>query len=162
MFARGERGPVDVYRLVMDVLALARSELATHQIVVRNYVREELPKVMGARVQLQQVVLNLVVNAIEAMHSVSGRERCLSISSTLDEEANLTIGIADTGIGMDPTHGDRIFDPFFTTKHHGMGLGLSICRTIIEGHGGKLLLSPRTPFGTMCQFILPTIAPVDN
>ena len=164
MFARGsaESGPVDVYRLVMDVLALARSELATHQIVVRNYVREELPKVMGARVQLQQVVLNLVVNAIEAMHSVSGRERCLSISSTLDEEANLTIGIADTGIGMDPTHGDRIFDPFFTTKHHGMGLGLSICRTIIEGHGGKLLLSPRTPFGTVCQFILPTIAPVDN
>jgi PAS domain S-box-containing protein len=157
-----ERGPVDVYRLVTEVLALAGSELATHLIVVQNNVREGLPNVMGARVQLQQVILNLVINAIEAMQAVSGRERCLSLSSTLDEEANLTITIADTGIGMDPTHVDRIFDPFFTTKRHGMGLGLSICRTIIEGHGGKLLLSPRTPFGTMCQFTLPTIAPVDN
>jgi PAS domain S-box-containing protein len=164
MFGRdsAERGPVDVCQLVREVLALARSELATHQIVVQNNVREELPKVMAARVQLQQVILNLIINAIEAMHSVSGRERCLSISSSLDEEANLTVTIADTGIGMDPAHVDRIFDPFFTTKLHGMGLGLSICRTIIEGHGGKLLLSRRTPFGTMCHFTLPTTAPVGS
>jgi PAS domain S-box-containing protein len=164
MFGRdsAERSPVDVCQLVMEVLALARSELATHQIMVQNNVREELPKVMGARVQLQQVILNLVINAIEAMHSVSGRERRLSISSTLDAEANLTVTIADTGIGMDPTHADRIFDPFFTTKLHGMGLGLSICRTIIERHGGKLLLSPRTPFGAICKFTLPTIALVGS
>jgi len=164
MFGRDstERVPVDVCQLVMEVLALARSELATHQIVLQNSVREDLPRVMGARVQLQQVILNLVINAIEAMHSISGRERCLSISSTLDNESNLTITIADTGMGMEPTHRDRIFDPFFTTKLHGMGLGLSICRTIIEGHGGKLLLSPRSPFGTLCQFTLPTIAPVGS
>jgi PAS domain S-box-containing protein len=159
MFGRdsAEKGPVEVSQLVKEVLALSRSELAAHQIVVQNNVREELPKVMAARVQLQQVILNLVINAIEAMHSVNGRERCLSIASTLDE-ANLTITVTDTGIGMDPAHAGRIFDPFFTTKVHGMGLGLSICRTIIEGHGGKLLLSPRTPFGTSCQFTLPTIA----
>lgn len=158
MFGRdtAERGPVDVSQLVREVLGVARGELAAHQIVVQNNVHEVLPKVMAVRVQLQQVILNLVINAIEAMHSVSGRERSLSITSIFDEEANLTITVADTGIGIDPTHVDRIFEPFFTTKVRGMGLGLSICRSIIEGHGGKLLLSPQTPFGTLSQFTVPT------
>jgi len=121
-------------------------------------IREGLPEVLAARVQLQQVILNLILNAIEAMSSVTGRERCLTIASSLDQPASLTIAVEDTGIGIDPAHFDRIFDPFFTTKAHGMGLGLSICRSIIEAHGGKLLASPRNPFGSSFYLSLPISA----
>src|SRR6516165_328372 len=103
---------------------------------------------MASRVQLQQVILNLIMNAVEAMSSVTGRERRLTIRSCLDQPATLTITVEDTGTGIEPAHFDRIFDPFFTTKAHGMGLGLSICRSIIEAHGGKLVASPGNPFGT--------------
>jgi signal transduction histidine kinase len=114
--------------------------------------------VLAARVQLQQVILNLILNAIEAMSSVTGRERCLTIASSLDQPASLTIAVEDTGTGIDPAHFDRIFDPFFTTKAQGMGLGLSICRSIIEAHGGNLLASPRNPFGSSFYLSLPISA----
>ena len=130
----------------------------SHQIVLRNEMPDELPNVMAAPVQLQQVILNLIMNAIEAMSSVTGRERRLRITSTLDHPASVTIIVEDTGTGIDPAHRDRIFDPFFTTKPHGMGLGLSICRSIIEAHGGKLLASPRDPFGTSFFLSLPISA----
>jgi signal transduction histidine kinase len=110
---------------------------------------------MATRVQLQQVILNLVMNAIEAMSSVTGRERCLTIASSLDSQASLTITVEDTGMGIDPVHRDRIFDPFFTTKSHGMGLGLSICRSIVEAHGGALRVSSGHPFGTVFHLTLP-------
>jgi PAS domain S-box-containing protein len=153
-----ERELVDVRLLVGNVLALARSELDSHQVVLRNEMREGLPKVMAARVQLQQVMLNLIMNAIEAMSSVPGRERRLTIGSHLDQTATLTITVEDTGIGIDSAHFNRIFDPFFTTKTHGMGLGLSICRSIIEAHGGKLRASPRNPFGSCFYLSLPISA----
>jgi PAS domain S-box-containing protein len=156
--ASAERELVDVRLLVNSVLALARSELDSHQIVLDNKIREGLPKVMVVRVQLQQVMLNLIMNAIEAMSSVTGRERRLTIGSELDQTATLTITVEDTGTGIDTAHVDRIFDPFFTTKAHGMGLGLSICRTLIEAHGGKLLASPRNPFGSSFYLSLPTSA----
>jgi signal transduction histidine kinase len=111
--------------------------------------------VMATRVQLQQVILNLVMNAVEAMSSVTGRERCLTIASSLDPLASVTMTVADTGTGIDPAHLDRIFDPFFTTKSHGMGLGLSICRSIIEAHGGALRVSSASPFGTVFHLTLP-------
>jgi signal transduction histidine kinase len=114
-----------------------------------------LPQVMATRVQLQQVMLNLIINAVEAMSSVTGRERCLTIASSLDPHSSVTVTVADTGTGIDPAHLDRIFDPFFTTKSHGMGLGLSICRSIIEGHGGALRVAPASPFGTVFQLTLP-------
>jgi C4-dicarboxylate-specific signal transduction histidine kinase len=139
-----ERDPLDIRLLVSNVLALARGELVSHQIVLRNEMGECPPQVIAARVQLQQVILNLIMNAIEAMSSVTGRERRLTIGSRLDQPETLTITVADTGIGIDPGHIDRIFDPFFTTKAHGMGLGLSICRSIIEAHGGKLRASRET------------------
>ena len=110
---------------------------------------------MASRVQLHQVILNLIMNAVEAMSSVTGRERRLTIRSCLDQPATLTITVEDTGTGIEPAHFDRIFDPFFTTKAHGMGLGLSICRSIIEAHGGKLLASPQNPFGTSFYLSLP-------
>ena len=153
-----ERNLVDIRLLVSNVLALARGELDSHQIVLRNEMREGLPEVMAARVQLQQVILNLIMNAIEAMSSVTGRERRLTVGSCLDQPATLTITVEDTGIGINAAHFDRIFDPFFTTKSHGMGLGLSICRSIIEAHGGKLLASPRNPFGTSFYLSLPITA----
>ena len=149
---------VDVRLLVSNVLTLARGELGSHQIVLRNEMAEGLPEVMASRVQLQQVILNLIMNAVEAMSSVTRRERRLTIGTCLDKPATLTITVEDTGIGIEPAHFDRIFDPFFTTKAHGMGLGLSICRSIIETHGGKLLASRRSPFGTSFYLSLPISA----
>ena len=155
---------VDIRLLVADVLALAQSELENHQILLRNDIPEWLPKVMAARVQLQQVILNLIMNAAEAMSSVTERDRCLTISCGLnnpcstDGAASITITIEDTGIGIDPDHLDRIFDPFFTTKSHGMGLGLAISRSIVEAHGGRLRVSRRSSFGTVFHLTLPVIA----
>src|SRR4029077_6184329 len=160
MFGKASVEPdlVDVRPLVSNVLALAHSELGSHQIVLREEMREGLPEVIASRVQLQQVILNLIMNAIEAMSAVTGRERRLTIGARLDQPATLTITVEDTGIGIEPTHFDRLFDPFFTTKAHGMGLGLSICRSIIEAHGGKLLAAPRNPFGTSFYLSLPISA----
>ena len=153
----GEASPVDIRLLVGEVLQLAQRELETHRILLHNNMRDGLPEVMGERVQLHQVFLNLIMNAIEAMSSVNGGERRLTIASTLDKHANVRVTVEDTGGGIAPAHFERIFDPFFTTKSHGMGLGLSICRSIIEAHGGRLWASPRTPCGTVFQLNLPSI-----
>jgi PAS domain S-box-containing protein len=149
---------VDIRSLVTEVLTLAQGELETHRIVLQNDMSDAVPKVMAAPVQLQQVILNLIINAIEAMSSVTGRERRLTIASSVEAKASVTIMVEDTGVGIDPAHLDRIFEPFFTTKRQGMGLGLSICRTIIEAHGGKLSVSPQSPFGTSFQLTLPIAA----
>jgi PAS domain S-box-containing protein len=151
----GEASPVDVRLLVSEVLALAQGEMETHHVVLRDDVGEGLPPVMATRVQLQQVILNLVINAIEAMSAVTGRERCLTIATSLDPPGSVTITVADTGTGIDPAYRNRIFDPFFTTKDHGMGLGLAICRSIIEAHGGTLRVSSRDPVGTVFHLTLP-------
>jgi C4-dicarboxylate-specific signal transduction histidine kinase len=116
-----------------------------------------LPAVMAERVQLQQVLLNLIMNAIEAMSSVTGRERHLRISSGLDEQANVRITVEDTGSGIAPALLDRIFDPFFTTKSKGMGLGLFICRSIVEAYGGRLWATPRSPNGAAFHLSLPGV-----
>jgi signal transduction histidine kinase len=151
---------VDIRMLVADVLALAQSELEKHLILLRNNILEYVPNITVVVVQLQQVILNLVMNATEAMSSVTERDRCLTISSgpdpsSTDGEGSVTITIEDTGCGIDPDHLDRIFDPFFTTKTHGMGLGLAISRSIVEAHGGRLWASQRSPFGTVFHLTLP-------
>jgi C4-dicarboxylate-specific signal transduction histidine kinase len=151
----GKTSAVDLRQLVSEVLALTQGELESHQILLRNDMGDGLPQVMAARVQLQQVILNLIMNAIEAMTAVTGRERCLTIASSLDPPASVTMTVADTGTGIDPAYRDRIFDPFFTTKAHGMGLGLSICRSIVEAHGGALRVTPADPFGTVFHLTLP-------
>jgi PAS domain S-box-containing protein len=151
---------VNVGLLVSGVLAVAQGELETHRIVLHNDISDELPQVMAATVQLQQVILNLIMNAIEAMISVRGRERRLTIASSVEPQQSVTITVSDAGVGIDPAHIDRIFEPFFTTKRHGMGLGLSICRSIIEAHGGKLLVSRQRPFGTSFHLSLPIAAAV--
>ncbi|HEY2137937.1 MAG TPA: PAS domain S-box protein [Xanthobacteraceae bacterium] len=148
--------PVDVPLLVREVIALVRGELEVHQIVLRNDTHDRLPEVMAERVQLQQVVLNLVMNAIEAMSSQTTRERHLTITSRVGENADVSIMVEDTGSGIDPAHLERIFDPFFTTKSNGMGLGLSICRSIVEAHGGRLWATPRRSCGTVFHLTLPS------
>ena len=108
-----------------------------------------LPRVMAERVQLQQVLLNLVTNAIEAMSAIADRERVLAIRSRVCEPGHVLITVEDSGTGIDPSQIDRIFDAFFTTKAQGMGMGLSICRSIVESHGGQLWASARSPHGSM-------------
>jgi PAS domain S-box-containing protein len=160
MFGRdsADTSLVNVRLLVTEVLAVAQGELETHGIALHDRMSDELPEVMAAPVQLQQVILNLIMNAIEAMTSITGRERRLTIASSVEAFRSVTIAVSDSGVGIDPAHIDRIFEPFFTTKRHGMGLGLSICRSIIEGHGGKLLVSPLKPFGTCFHLTLPIAA----
>ena len=157
MFGKGssKSGVVDLRQLVDEVLALSQGELATRQITLRNNMNGELPAVVAERVPIQQVVLNLVMNAIEAMSSEVGQERCLTIGSSFDHQASVTITVEDTGSGIDPAHLQRIFDPFFTTKPKGMGLGLSISRSIVESHAGRLEVVPRSPVGTAFYLTLP-------
>jgi PAS domain S-box-containing protein len=164
MFGKGvgETSRVDIRLLVGEVLELAKGELETHRILLRNDMHDGLPAVVAERVQLQQVLLNLIMNAIEAMSSVTGRERRLRIASGLDERANVRITVEDTGSGIAPVHLNRIFDPFFTTKSNGMGLGLSICRSIIEAHGGRLWASPQSPSGAVFQLSLPSTETEDR
>jgi signal transduction histidine kinase len=158
MFGKESRDkhPVDVGVIVGEVLALLQGELAARRISLRNEMRGRGPQVMGDRVQLQQVLLNLITNAVDAMSSEAKRPRQLTIAAGVDDEAGVNITVADTGSGIDPAHLDRIFDPFFTTKSNGMGMGLAICRSIIEAHGGKLWASPRSPCGTVFHLALPS------
>ena len=158
MFGREspEPTPVDVNVLVAEVLALAQGELENHRVSLVSDMRDGLPQVMAERMQLQQVLLNLIMNAVEAMSAVTGRERQLTVSSGLDDERFVRITVEDTGSGIDPAYFDRIFDAFFTTKTNGMGMGLSICRSVVEAHGGKLWASPRAPLGTTFYLTLPS------
>jgi PAS domain S-box-containing protein len=144
-----EMSPVIVNDLVGEVLALVHEELESRQISLQNEMLDGLPRVMAERVQLQQVLLNLVTNAVEAMSSITDRERILAVQSSVCEPDHVLITIEDSGTGIDPNQMDRIFDAFFTTKAHGMGMGLSICRSIIESHGGRLWATARSPHGSM-------------
>jgi signal transduction histidine kinase len=115
-----------------------------------------LPPVLGDRVQLQQVLINLVVNAIQAMASVTDRPRELLLRSREDEAGQALVAVQDSGIGIDPENESRLFDTFFTTKPDGVGMGLSICRSIVEAHGGKVSASRNPGPGTTFQFTLPS------
>jgi len=149
-----ELGKFDINEAVREVLTLTGSELKRHGILLRTDLPAAGPPVVGDRVQLQQVVLNLVLNAIEAMKPIREHHRELSVSSTPGEPGTIVVAIEDTGTGLAPEIAQRIFDPFFTTKPDGLGMGLSICRSIIEAHGGRLWASPREPQGTAVRFTL--------
>ncbi len=151
-----ERLLLSVNDLVREVLTLIHGDLERRQIILRSEFHDALPKITGERVPLQQVLLNLIMNAADAMSAVTGRERLLTIQAAPNEHTSVRVTVEDTGCGIDQAHVDRIFDPFFTTKSHGMGLGLSICRSIIEAHGGRLWALPRSPFGTAFHLTLPS------
>ncbi|MEA2855598.1 MAG: hypothetical protein QOE02_5695 [Rhodospirillaceae bacterium] len=153
-----ERGPVDVNLAIAEVLALTRDELHRHRISVMTELHSNLPVIMADRVQLQQVVLNLVMNGIDAMRAVTDRPRNLTVRSQLSDQGNIVVNVADSGVGLDPRNRDRIFDSFFTTKPEGMGMGLAISNTIIQAHHGQLWAESGTPFGAVFGFTLPLAA----
>jgi signal transduction histidine kinase len=151
----GTRVPVDLNDLVEEVLVFVRGEIEDNKITVKTQLDETLPKVFADHVQLQQVVLNLVLNAIDAMASVTDRERLLKLRLEQAGDSTVMLTVADAGTGIAADIRDRIFEAFFTTKSHGMGMGLSICRSIVVAHGGQLLVSAGHPFGTVFQVELP-------
>jgi PAS domain S-box-containing protein len=143
--------------VVNDVVFLVQREVLNHRVSLRIKLASELPPVLGDRVQLQQVIINLVMNGIQAMADIGDELRELLIESRLDEEGHVVVAVQDSGTGIDPEHANRLFEAFFTTKPNGMGMGLSICRSIIEAHGGQLWASNNAGHGATFQFSLPSI-----
>jgi signal transduction histidine kinase len=149
---------LDINSAIQEILELIRSELIQHDVVLYTDLSTGARMVFGDRVQLQQVMLNLIMNGIEAMTAVTDRPKVLTISSERFEAGSVLVAVKDTGAGIDPAAADRIFESFFTTKPNGMGMGLSICRSIIEAHGERFWASPNTPHGAIFQFTLPADA----
>ena len=147
---------LDLNAAIQEILTLTRTELVRHDVMLRANLSGGDRMVFGDRVQLQQVMLNLILNSIEAMNAVIDRPKMLTISSERVEPSSLLVAVKDTGAGLDPTTADRIFESFFTTKPNGMGMGLSICRSIIDAHGERFWASPNMPYGAIFQFTLPT------
>jgi C4-dicarboxylate-specific signal transduction histidine kinase len=147
--------PLDVNQLIREVFALLRGEIRSQQVSIRSELAEELPPVLANRSQLQQVVVNLIMNAVDAMSIVADRVRSLRVKTEMPEAEYLLITVEDSGTGINAENIDRIFDAFYTTKSHGMGVGLSICRSIVENHGGRLSVSPAQPHGSIFRVLLP-------
>jgi PAS domain S-box-containing protein len=141
--------------VIDDVVLLVRREVLSHQVSLQLDLAPDLPPVRADRVQLQQVVINLLINAVQAMAPVTDRPRALLISARTHDADRVLVAVQDSGIGIDPEHERRLFDTFFTTKADGVGMGLSICRSIIEAHGGEVWASSNTGPGTTFQFTLP-------
>jgi PAS domain S-box-containing protein len=146
---------LDLNTMIQDVLALARSAVQRHGVVVETQLAAAVPRILGDRIQLQQVLLNLIMNAIEALSGVSAGPRALRVSSERGAATEVVIAVRDSGPGFEPQHLDRLFDAFYTTKPQGLGLGLAISRRIIEAHGGRLWATAHTPHGAVVQFTLP-------
>ena len=151
-----ERVPVDINKLIRTVLEIVRIDLEKAGVEVRTQLAEPPPTVTGDKVQLQQVVLNLAMNAIEAMHAV--QPRVLTIKTEESDAGSVRVSVADTGTGFDPSNADRIFERLFSTKSSGMGMGLSICRSIIQNHGGTISASSSPGAGSVFEFQLPAVA----
>jgi PAS domain S-box-containing protein len=153
-----EKVPLDINDAVKEVIALVEREMDGHRVSLRTELAPALPMILGDRVQLQQVIINLVMNGIEAMQSVTDRPRELVIQSQQDETRRVLVTVADSGVGIFAENADRLFNAFFTTKSSGMGMGLSICRSIVDAHGGRLWATANVPHGATFQFTLPVNA----
>jgi PAS domain S-box-containing protein len=150
-----QKAPLDINEVVNEVISLAQHELSSHRVALRLELAPALPLVLADRIQLQQVILNLVINAIEAMQPVKDRPRELVIRTRQDETGEVLVTVRDCGVGVAAENADRLFDAFFTTKSSGMGMGLSICRSIVNAHGGRLSASGNAGPGATFQFTLP-------
>jgi signal transduction histidine kinase len=153
-----EKVALNPNRLIQEVLELLRVNLRRRGISVETRLSADLPEIMGNRVQLQQVILNLLVNAADAMDSVTERDRMLKITANRQEPSGILITIEDSGPGVAPENIERIFEPFYTTKSQGMGMGLTICRSIVEAHGGSLVAASSRSGGLAMQISLPASA----
>ena len=154
--SKPQRDSLNINDAIMEVLALLRTEIRRNDISPYTELSNGLSLVWGDRVQLQQVILNLVMNAIEAMSGISQTRRKLLVSSVKDGQNGVLVSIRDSGPGFDETAPDRLFEAFYTTKENGMGIGLAVSRTIIQAHGGRLWAMPSAPQGAIFQFTLPT------
>jgi signal transduction histidine kinase len=144
---------LNINETIMEVIALIHIEVQRNRISLQPTLSNDVPLIRGDRIQLQQVILNLMLNAVEAMSEVKLRE--LSVTSAKDESNGVLVTIRDSGVGLEATALDRLFDAFYTTKPHGMGIGLAVSRTIIQAHGGLLWATPNVPHGAIFQFRLP-------
>ena len=149
-----EKSKLDINDVIQEVLTLADRELSENQVLLERQLTEALPLVSADRVQMQQVLLNLIINGIEAMAAVTNRTRSLSIQSRIDDSGDVLVAVCDSGTGLS-SEARRLFTPFFTTKPNGMGMGLSISRSLVESHGGRLWAEPNSPHGAVFCFTLP-------
>jgi signal transduction histidine kinase len=154
-----EKTNVRINDVIFEVLSFANTELHQIEVLVQSDLIQDLPPLPADRVQLQQVFFNLISNAIEAMRSISNRPRVLTIKSEMNPPNSVVITFADTGIGIEPKDLDRIFAPFVTTKARGMGMGLAICRSILEAHGGRIWVTAADPCGSVFHVRLPITTP---
>ena len=145
---------VEINKVILEVIALTRGELMKNNVSMQTQLAEGLPLIQGDRVQLQQVILNLVLNAVQAMTDVTERTRELLISTERQASGAVLVTVRDSGPGFSPESFDRLFDPFYTTKAEGMGMGLSICRSIVDAHGGRIWASLTAGLGAIVQFTL--------
>jgi signal transduction histidine kinase len=153
-----ETAPLDINDVVREAIALVQRELISHGVSLQMEFAPALPMIMGDRVQLQQVIINLVMNGAEAMQSLTDRPRELVIRSRQDETQQVLVSVTDCGVGFSAENAGRLFNAFFTTKSGGMGMGLSICRSILEAHNGRLWATANVPYGATFQFTLPVNA----
>ena len=159
MFSKGdhEESPLDTNELIRETIAIASGELDAAKVTIELELSEPLPLISAHRGQLQQVVLNIVTNAADSMRSIDDRERLLRVRSRPFDLSGVALSVQDSGTGIAPENMDRIFDAFFSTKRDGMGMGLAICRSIVEAHGGNLSVSAGVPHGSVFHIVLPGI-----
>jgi two-component system sensor kinase FixL len=146
---------LDINEAIGEVVALIHTEMQRNRVRFQSRFADDLPLVFADRVQLQQVMINLIVNAIEAMSGTSDRPRELTIVSGIDDPNDVFAEVHDTGPGLDPEQFDRLFQSFYTTKPEGIGMGLAISRSIVDAHGGRLSAAPNKPHGALFRFTLP-------
>jgi len=160
LLRKGVSEPVElsVNDVIHDVIALTRETTQTNGVLLDARLADDLPRIVADRIQLQQVLINLITNATEAMSEINDRPRRLTIASSRTDGTQVEIAVIDVGSGIDPNHRARIFEPFFTTKADGMGMGLAICRGIVEAFGGRLWAASNADFGTIVRFALPAAA----
>jgi signal transduction histidine kinase len=159
---RQRRAPLDINELINEILALDKSDLQNHHVSLRVELHERLPLVIADRVLLQQVLLNLIVNAVEAMDSLSDRARVLTVKSDVCEPAGVLVSVEDSGSGFGAKDAERMFEAFFTTKSDGTGMGLAICRSIIESHHGRIWATAGVANGSVFAFMLPASGASDE
>ena len=150
---------LDINDVIQELVVLVGTEAQNQHVSLHLELAPDLLKLMGDRVQLQQVVLNLMMNGIDAIAAADKSTKELLVGSWKQGEEEIGVRVEDTGVGLDPENAEKIFDPFFTTKPHGIGMGLSISRTIVESHEGKLWATPRPAGGTIFQFTIPVQSP---
>jgi signal transduction histidine kinase len=149
--------PLDLNEATREVIALSSSDVQRNRVILRQELADNLPPVTGDRVQLQQVILNLMLNAADAMRDIDDRPRDLLVSTRLDEGERVRVTVRDVGVGLDPENADKLFDAFYTTKSSGMGIGLSVSRSIIERHQGRIWADQNDGPGATFSFSIPRV-----